>query len=128
MDRPDPPALSPEAALDRIAHILERHSEPTYRVRAFRTAAARVRELGPSEVARHIARGTLRGVPGIGPVTAQVIAEAYAGDIPGYLRKLETVDDRNIDAGAQALRTRCVAIATHTRTGPTAAARSRRWP
>jgi putative hydrolase len=57
MDRPDPPALSPEAALNRIAHILERRSEPTYRVRAFRMAAARVRELGVAEVARHIAAG-----------------------------------------------------------------------
>ena len=104
MDRPDAPALSPEAALDRIAHILERRSEPTYRVRAFRMAATRVRELGVAEVARHIAAGTLRGVPGIGPVTAQVIAEACAGDVPGYLRKLETVEDRRIDADAQALR------------------------
>src|SRR5438105_10968182 len=104
MDRPDAPALSPEAALDRIAHILERRSEPTYRVRAFRVAATRVRELGVAEVARHIAAGTLRGVPGIGPVTAQVITEACAGDVPGYLRKLETVEDRRIDADAQALR------------------------
>ena len=104
MDRSDAPALSPEAALDRIAHILERRSEPTYRVRAFRMAAARVRELGVAEVARLIAAGTLRAVPGIGPVTAEVITEASAGEVPGYLRKLETVEDRKIDADAQALR------------------------
>src|SRR5207253_1036180 len=60
--------------------------------------------LGAAEVARHIAAGTLRGVPGIGPVTAQVITEACAGQVPAYLRTLETVEDRRIDAGAQALR------------------------
>ncbi len=104
MDRSDTPVLSPEAALDRIAHVLERRSEPTYRVRAFRVAAAQVRELGAAGVARHVATDTLRRVPGIGPVTAQVIKEACAGEVPDYLRKLESVEDRRIDAGAQALR------------------------
>ena len=48
--------------------------------------------------------GRCAAFPASGPVTAQVITEAHAGDIPEYLRKLETVDDRTIDAGAQALR------------------------
>ena len=104
MDRSESTALSPEAALDRIAHILERHGEPSYRSRAFRTAAARVRELGIAELGGHVAAGTLRGIPGIGPVTAQVIVQAYRGEIPAYLSKLETADDRRIDADAQALR------------------------
>ena len=104
MDRREAPAVTPEAALGRIAHILERRSEPTYRVRAFLMAAARVRELGAAGVAQHIAAGTLRTEPGIGPVTAQVIQEAFAGDVPDYLYKLESVEDRRIDADAQALR------------------------
>jgi putative hydrolase len=78
------------AALERIAHILEREREPTYRVRAFRNAAAVVRALPDGELEERSKRGTLNGLAGIGPVTAQVIAEALAGAIPAYLQRLET--------------------------------------
>lgn len=77
------------AALERIAHILERESEPTYRVRAFRNAAAVVRALPDAEFEERSRRGTLRGLAGIGPVTAEVIAEAVAGATPAYLQRLE---------------------------------------
>ncbi|HWW10221.1 MAG TPA: PHP domain-containing protein [Candidatus Acidoferrales bacterium] len=78
------------AALERIAHILEREREPTYRVRAFRNAAAVVRALPDAEFEERSTRGTLSGLAGIGPVTAQVIAEALTGTIPEYLQRLET--------------------------------------
>jgi putative hydrolase len=77
------------AALERIAYILEREREPTYRVRAFRNAVAVVRALSEAELAERSRRRTLQSLAGIGPVTAQVIEEAMAGAKPAYLQRLE---------------------------------------
>jgi putative hydrolase len=74
--------------LRQIAFELERGGAPTYRVQAFRRAAQVVGDLAPGELERRLKAGTLEALPGIGATTAQVIAEAAAGQQPGYLTRL----------------------------------------
>ncbi len=76
-------------ALRRIAHLLERAREPTYRVRAFRAAADVVAGLPDGELAERAATGRLRQLPGIGEKTERVILQALVGEVPSYLARLE---------------------------------------
>ncbi|MGH3979228.1 MAG: PHP domain-containing protein [Pseudonocardiaceae bacterium] len=78
----------PVADLRRIAFLLERAHEATYRVRAFRTAAAAL--AGRDDLAQRATAGTLTALKGVGEVTARCVTESLAGEEPVYLRRLES--------------------------------------
>jgi putative hydrolase len=79
----------PAGALRRIAFLLERTRAETYKVKAFRGAAATVLATGPDALAERAAAGTLRDLPGIGKATEAVVLDALAGRVPAYLADLE---------------------------------------
>jgi putative hydrolase len=91
------------ADLRRIAFLLERAHESTYRVRAFRAAAAVLRRRDPDDIARLVRTGELTRLKGVGDVTAKCVAESVAGAVPAYLQKLEEVEPSPLDRAAEAL-------------------------
>jgi putative hydrolase len=93
----------PVADLRRIAFLLERGLESSYRVKAFRTAAAALSQLPPDDVELLANSGELRSVKGIGERTAGVVEQSVAGRQPDYLRGLEDAAHlpvENIDLAA----------------------------
>jgi putative hydrolase len=94
----------PIADLKRIAFLLEAAQEPSYRVRAFRSAAATLAELGAEQVALRAVSGGLRELAGIGEVTERTILESLRGEEPVYLRRLESTEGRPVSEGAAILR------------------------
>jgi putative hydrolase len=81
----------PIADLRRIAFLLERAHEATYRVRAFRTAASVLSFR--DDVAQRARAGTLTALAGVGEVTARCVTESLAGQQPAYLSRLEAAGD-----------------------------------
>ena len=98
-DQPDPAAV-----LRRIAYLLERAREETYRVRAYRTAAATAGTAGLEDLRRRHAAGTLTDLPGIGKKTASIIADVLDGRTPDYLAGLEETADGPVTSGGATMR------------------------
>jgi putative hydrolase len=95
----------PAAVLRRIAFLLERTLADTFKVKAFRGAAARVLATPPVELADRAAAGTLRELEGIGKATEGVVLECLAGRVPAYLADLER-EAGPLVAGGEQLRKR----------------------
>jgi putative hydrolase len=94
----------PAEDLRAIAFCLERALEPSYRVKAFRGAAATVDGLTREELQARVDSGSLEELPGIGKVTALVITESLAGEEPNYLGRVATLGQTPVSEGAAALR------------------------
>ena len=121
--------MTPEAALDRVVHCLDRAHDTGFRAKAFHRARDVVRATDPAELSERAAAGTLTKLDGIGDSSAKVITEALAGGVPSYLAKLEATTQVPITADGRALPGRAArrlppALDVERRRAP----RSRRWP
>ena len=96
----------PVAALRRIAFLLERGREETYKVRAYRAAAAAILPLPPEEVTARAEAGTLTELTGVGKSTARVITEACRGVLPERLVQLESQHHGPLVPGGRVVRAR----------------------
>ena len=94
--------MDPTGALRRIAYILERDGAESYKVRAFRKAAAAVADLPVDQLAAMTSAG-LQAIPDVGKTSAQVIGEATAGDVPEYLARLEATGPPAVSSAASEL-------------------------
>ena len=96
-----PAAIDPVATLRRIAFLLERRLADSYRIKAYRGAAATLLTVDPEEVRTRAEAGTLRDLPGIGSKTAAVVSECVAGQVPAYLTELEKTAAPLADGGTE---------------------------
>ena len=82
--------MDPVLALRQIAYYKDRAREDPRRVMAYRNAADIVEALSEAERDRHGAANSWQSLPGIGPKTAKVIAQAWADREPEVLVELRS--------------------------------------
>ena len=82
--------MDPVIALRQIAYYKDRAREEPRRVMAYRNAADIVEGLTEAERERHGAANSWQSLPGIGPKTAKVIAQAWVGREPDVLVELRS--------------------------------------
>ncbi len=80
--------MDPVGALRRIAYYKDRAREDPHRVMAYRNAADVVEALDDGQREHYGSTDTWQSLPGIGPKTAAVIAQAWAGREPDVLVEL----------------------------------------
>ncbi|MGY4647568.1 PHP domain-containing protein [Mycobacterium sp. URHB0021] len=82
--------MDPVIALRQIAYYKDRAREDSRRVMAYRNAADVVEGLTEADRERHGTANSWQSLPGIGPKTAKVIAQAWAGREPDVLTELRS--------------------------------------
>jgi putative hydrolase len=82
--------MDPVIALRQIAYYKDRAREESRRVMAYRNAADILERLSSADLERHGAANSWQSLPGIGPKTAKVIAQAWAGREPDALVELRS--------------------------------------
>jgi putative hydrolase len=82
--------MDPVIALRQIAYYKDRAREDSRRVMAYRNAADVVEGLTEADRERHGTANSWQSLPGIGPKTAKVIAQAWAGREPDALTELRS--------------------------------------
>lgn len=80
--------MDPVSALRQIAYYKDRSSHDYRRVMAYRRAADIVENLDDAARQRHGQANSWQSLPGIGPKSAKVIAQAWAGREPDLLAEL----------------------------------------
>jgi putative hydrolase len=80
---------SPGETLRRVAYLLETERAESFKVRAFRRAAASLDEAGDDRVRALASAGRLSDLPGLGATTAGIVVSVLAGEVPAYLADLE---------------------------------------
>ncbi len=96
-----PAPLDPVAALREIGFWLERSRADTFRVKAYRGAAAAVAALDPEARAEHARDRSWSTVSGVGPKTALVLTQVADGQVPDYLQQLRDAAQPLVPGGLE---------------------------
>ena len=96
--------MTPEAALLRVIHCLDRSRASGFKTKAFVRALDVVRNTDADDLERRATAGTLTELDGIGDSTGRVISEALGGEVPQYLIDLENTTQVTVSDRAQPYR------------------------